>query len=110
MMEKENKVYNVGLDVPAPAIVCDDVHCPFHGGLKLRGRIFTAKVVASKVPKTATVERIRRQYLPKYKRYEKRRSRIRVHSPTCLNIKQGDSVMIAESRPISKTKRFVIVQ
>ena len=101
---------NIGIDVIPPTQSCTDVHCPYHGSLKVRGRIFDAKVIASKVPKTATVERTRRHYLPKYQRFEKRRSRIRVHNPECINAKDGDQVVIMESRPISKTKRFVIVQ
>ena len=106
----ETKTFNIGIDVPVPENKCDDRHCPFHGGLKIRGKTFTAKVVASKVAKTATVERFWKHFLPKYNRYEKRKSRMRVHNPSCLNANEGDSVMIAESRPISKTKRFVIIQ
>ncbi len=101
---------NIGIDVNAPKKECKDLHCPFHGGLKVRGRLMTAKVIASKVSKTATVERSRRQYLQKFQRFERRRSRIRVHNPECIDAKEGDYVTIMESRPISKTKRFVIIQ
>ncbi|MBW3013126.1 30S ribosomal protein S17 [Candidatus Woesearchaeota archaeon] len=103
--------HNLGIDVPVPETECkDDKHCPFHGGLKLRGKIFTATVVASKMTKTATVQRSRQYYLPKYQRYEKRKSKFRVHNPVCINAKEGDEVQIMESRPISKTKRFVIIK
>ncbi|MCK4669733.1 MAG: 30S ribosomal protein S17 [Nanoarchaeota archaeon] len=107
---KEQKVKNIGVDVKAPKKACEDRHCPFHGGLKLRGRILTGTVVAAKVLKTATVERIRKQYLPKYNRFEKRTSKVRVHNPLCINAKEGDVVKLMESRPISKTKRFVIIE
>ncbi|MBW2987248.1 30S ribosomal protein S17 [Candidatus Woesearchaeota archaeon] len=101
---------NIGVEVPQPKTECkDDKHCPFHGGLKLRGKIFKATVVASKMTKTATVQRARRHYLPKYQRYEKRKSKFRVHNPSCINAKEGDEVQIMEARPISKTKRFVII-
>jgi small subunit ribosomal protein S17 len=93
--------HNLGIDVPVPETECkDDKHCPFHGGLKLRGKIFTATVVASKMTKTATVQRSRQYYLSKF----------RVHNPVCINAKEGDEVQIMESRPISKTKRFVIIK
>jgi small subunit ribosomal protein S17 len=101
---------DIGYNVPVPKQGAEDKHCPFYGGLKLRGRTFLATVVASKVPKTATVKLYRRHYLPKYQRFEKRESKIRVHNPTSLNAKDGDEVRIAECRPISKTKRFVIIQ
>ncbi|MBD3259589.1 30S ribosomal protein S17 [Candidatus Woesearchaeota archaeon] len=102
--------HNIGIDAPAPKTECkDDKHCPFHGGFKLRGKMFTATVVASKMNKTATVQKTRQHYLPKYQRYEKRKSKFRVHNPACIEAKEGDEVQIMESRPISKTKRFVII-
>ena len=67
-------------------------------------------VVSSKLPKTATVEREYRHYLPKYERYTQRRKKICVHNPPEINAKEGDRVRIIECRPISKTKRFVIVE
>lgn len=101
---------NIGIQVQQPKEKCDDVHCPFHGRLKLRGNVFVGTVVASKMKKTATIERNIRHYIPKYERYEERTTRIRVHNPLCLDAKEGESVRIAESKPISKTKRFVIVE
>nr|WP_231434482.1 30S ribosomal protein S17 [Candidatus Nanopusillus massiliensis] len=32
-----------------------------------------------------------------------RRSKIKSHIPKCLDIKEGDDVIIGETRPISKT-------
>ncbi|UCD03455.1 MAG: 30S ribosomal protein S17, partial [Candidatus Aenigmatarchaeota archaeon] len=40
---------------------------------------------------------------------ERRKSRIAAHNPPCINAKEDDRVTIAECRPLSKTKAFVIV-
>ncbi len=96
------KTKNIGLNVPVPKAVCKDSHCPFHGSLKARGRIFTGIVVKSSMQKTVTVEWPRLFYLPKYERFEKRKTRVKSHNPECLNAKVGDEVKIMESRPISK--------
>ena len=60
--------------------------------------------------KTAIVEWERKQFLSKYERYEKRRSRVKAHSPSCIGAQDGDIVKIMECRPLSKTKNFVIVE
>ena len=88
---------------------CNDENCPFHGSLKTRGKGFIGTVVSTKMQKTAIVEWGRRHYLRKYERYEKRRSMVKVHNPSCINAKEGDSVKIIECRPLSKTKNFVII-
>jgi small subunit ribosomal protein S17 len=89
---------------------CDDVNCPFHGTLKIRGKKFTGTVTSTKMHKTATVTWDRKQFVKKYDRYEKRRTKIHVHNPECINAKKADKVVIAECRPISKTKSFVIIE
>lgn len=104
------KTKTIGLDVKAPEKKCNDKHCPFHSSLKVHGRMFTAKVIRDVIHKTSRVEFTRLFYLPKYERYERRRTRIRVHVPDCVDVKKGDTVLITETRPISKTKKFVIVE
>ncbi len=89
---------------------CSDKNCPIHGSLKLRGRTFTERVVSAKSHRTATIEIERRHYIPKYERYEKRKTRLQVHNPDCINAKEGDVVKVQECRPISKTKHFVIIK
>lgn len=101
---------NIGINVGIPKKECKDKHCPFHNSLSLRGRIFIGEIKRVNVHKTATVEWGRLYYLPKYERYEKRRTRLRVHKPDCLDVKEGDKVKIIESKPISKTKNFVIIE
>ena len=87
---------------------CNDKNCPIHGSLSVRGRTFNGIVASSKASKSAVVEWGRLYAVPKYERYEKRKTRIMVHNPLCINAKEGDFVEIKECRPLSKTKKFVI--
>ena len=87
---------------------CGDKNCPIHGSIKLRGRVFKGVIVSAKTKKSAIVEWARVKKNKKYERYEKRRTKIQVHNPLCMNAKQGDHVEIKECRPLSKTKKFVI--
>ena len=101
---------DIGIGAKAPKKSCDDRNCPFHGELSVRRKFLDGKVVSAKMMKTVTVERDYLQYLPKYTRYEKRRSRILAHSPPCLEVHEGDRVKVAECRPISKEVAFVVVE
>jgi small subunit ribosomal protein S17 len=92
------------------AETCKDNHCPKHGTVKTHGRAFTVTVLSARAQKTAIVEWERRYYVPKYERYERRKTKINVHNPDCMNAKAGDIVKIIECRPISKTKHFVITE
>lgn len=109
-MGTKAQVRNIGLKVNPPKNVCNDKRCPFHGVLNIRGNIIRGKVVSSRAQKTVVVEREYQHYLPKYERYERRHSRISAHNPECIAAKEGDIVTIAESRPLSKTKSFVVVE
>ncbi|RLI86719.1 MAG: 30S ribosomal protein S17 [Archaeoglobales archaeon] len=100
---------DIGIDVRPPERECEDKNCPFHGDLVVRGQILTGKVIKT-YEKTAVIERELIRYVPKYERYLKKRSKIHAHNPPCINAKPGDRVVIAECRPISKTKSFVIVE
>ncbi len=101
---------DIGLNIPAPSEECDDIYCPFHGTLPVRGQILVGTVVSSKMDNTVVIERQHMKMVPKYQRYEKRRSKIHAHNPPCIGAKIGDIVTIAECRPISKTKSFVVVK
>jgi small subunit ribosomal protein S17 len=106
--EKMDK--GIGINVKTPEGTCDDRHCVFHGDLKIRGRSFVGNVVKSVAQKSAVVQWSRLMFIPKYQRYEKRRSKLQVHNPPCINAKVGDKVRIVETRPISKLKNFIIVE
>jgi small subunit ribosomal protein S17 len=100
----------MSLTFKKPKKSCEDVNCPFHGELSVRGHVLEGVVVTAKMDKTVVVKRDYLQYVPKFMRYERRRSRIPSHSPPCIDAKEGDRVTIAECRPISKTVSFVVVE
>lgn len=89
---------------------CEDKKCPFHGELKTRGAVLIGKIVSNKAKNTAIIERQYLQYIPKYERYERRKTRIPAHVPSCIKIKNGDEVEISECRKLSKTKNFVVTK
>ncbi len=92
------------------ALECKDNNCPFHGNLKVRGRTFAGVIVSAKMRKTASFSLERRVYIRKYQRYEKRRTSLKVHNPDCISATEGNKVVIKECRPLSKTKKFVIIR
>jgi small subunit ribosomal protein S17 len=100
----------IGIQAKNPEKKCNDPHCPHHGSISLRGRIFTGTVTSDRMARTVTVEWPRRSYIPKYERYEKRRSKVKAHNPECINAKQGQKVRVMETRPISKTKKFAVIE
>lgn len=73
-----------------------------------RGRKFVGVVVSAKTPKTVIVRWERIKYNTKYERYEKRFSKVAAHDE--LGAKEGDTVEIMESRPLSKSKRFIVTK
>jgi small subunit ribosomal protein S17 len=101
MAEKKNeKEHSAGMQVPAGN---ERVYA-------VRGNVFEGKVISAKANKTVTVERQLIQYLPKYERYKKIRSRVKAHNPENINAKEGDLVRIGETRRISKTKAFIVLE
>jgi small subunit ribosomal protein S17 len=107
---KKTETRKIGVAVESPKEKCSDIRCPFHGKLSVRGRKLEGTVVSTKMSKTAVIEFDRLYFLPKYERYEKRRTRLKVHNPECISAKDGDIVNIMECRPLSKTKNFVIIR
>lgn len=97
------------LGIRAPQQACDDNKCPFHSGLLVKRELLVGEVLKKDSNRSATVVWSRPFYLPKYERYEQRRSRLRVHNPACINAQVGDHVVVARTRPLSKTKHHVIL-
>ena len=92
-------------------VTCNDPNCPIHGSLKVRGNVFTAKVVSvGKMSRSAVVERTFIKNIKKYERLAKERERLTVHKPDCMDVHIGDIVKIGETKKISKTKSFVIIE
>ena len=96
--------------VEEPKQKCSDRNCPFHGTTKVRGRIFEGVVVKAKMTKTVVVMWERLRYVKKYERYMKMSTTVHAHNPPCIDAKEGDTVMIMETRPISKTKSFAVIK
>lgn len=76
--------------------------------LSTRGRTFVGTVISNRMSKTVTVEWDRKKFVSKYQRYEKRRTRVKAHDPIGMQV--GDVVEIIETRPISKTKNFLVTR
>ncbi|AFH42501.1 30S ribosomal protein S17 [Fervidicoccus fontis] len=109
-MGVKKEVKNPGIPgVSIPEKKCNDPNCPFHGTIKVRGMLITGKVVSDKMDGTVVVVHDYLYYDKKYKRYEKRKSKIHAHVSPCLDVKIGDTVIIGETRPISKTVSFVVL-
>ena len=100
----------IGFNTPEPEADCADENCPFHGSLPVRGQTLEGTVASTKMDKTVIVEREYDVRVPKYDRYMNRRSRVPAHAPPCLELAEGDTVRIAETRPISKTKSHVVIE
>ncbi|MGC8676262.1 MAG: 30S ribosomal protein S17 [Candidatus Micrarchaeia archaeon] len=90
--------------------ICNDPKCPIHGSLKTHGAVLTGKVVSSKAAKTAIVEIPYTRFLYKYERYLRKRSKIPAYNSQCISAKAGDIVKIAETRKLSKTKSFAVIE
>ncbi len=108
---KEGKAKDIGVPVSnLPKLACSDPNCPYHGHLSIRGRIFEGAVISDKMDKGVIVEWNYLMELPKYKRFMRKKSRVPVHNPPCINAHTGNVVRIAECRPLSKTKSFVVIE
>jgi len=92
-------------------ISCADKHCPFHGGLKVRGRSFKGYVI-KKFPRRISIEFERIIYNRKYERQLKKKTKIHARLPDCLKqeIETGDYVEVKECRPLSKIIHFVVIR
>ena len=102
---------DIGLDVLNPPTGdCSDNRCPFHGSLKVRGRIFEGTVRSDKMQGSVVVEWDYVVPVRKYQRYMRRKSRVVAHRPPCVSARHGDVVRIAECRGLSKTKSFVVLE
>ena len=99
---------NIGIPVTPPEKECKDPRCAWHGSLSVRGRVFKGKVRSAKSHNTVIVEWDYHRFIPKYERYQRQKSRVTAYTPPCLRVREGDSVVIAECRPISKEKKWMI--
>ncbi|MBI4019983.1 MAG: 30S ribosomal protein S17 [Candidatus Aenigmarchaeota archaeon] len=101
---------SIGISAKPPGKACDDVKCAWHGRLPIRGKVFEGVVRSTKPRNTAIVEWDYHRFITKYERYQREKSRVNAHNPPCMHAREGERVVIAECRPLSKTKSFVVVQ
>ena len=78
-------------------------------GTEKRTRVVTGKVVSNKMDKTITVLIERREKHPVYGKYMTRSSKIHAHEEN-NQCGIGDTVTIAESRPISRSKTWKLLE
>ncbi|WP_016917436.1 30S ribosomal protein S17 [Rickettsia honei] len=71
-------------------------------------RVLQGVVISSKADKTVTVKVERKFKHPIYKKFVKVSKKYAVHDSE-NKYQEGDKVSIIESRPISKTKTWVVV-
>lgn len=72
-------------------------------------RTLTGKVVSDKMNKSIVVRIERRVKHPVYGKYLSKSSKLKAHDEN-NDCKIGDTVTIAESRPLSKTKSWALVK
>ncbi len=72
-------------------------------------KVFVGKVISDKMDKTVTVAVTRLYKHPLYKKYIKRTTKLKAHDENNA-CKIGDTVKVIESRPLSKTKRWVVLE
>ncbi|MBE0525767.1 MAG: 30S ribosomal protein S17 [Candidatus Thorarchaeota archaeon] len=110
MAETKIKVRNIGIpNVEPPERTCDDIQCPFHGNLSVRGRVMEGLVTSTRMHKTVVFQQDFLSLIKKYSRYERRRSKKLAHLPPCIDVKLGDKVKVIECRPLSKNVSSVVV-
>jgi small subunit ribosomal protein S17 len=78
-------------------------------GAEKRTRVVTGKVVSNKMDKTITVLLERRVKHPVYGKYITRSSKIHAHDEN-NQCAIGDTVTVAETRPISRHKTWKLVE
>ncbi|MEK6820463.1 MAG: 30S ribosomal protein S17 [Nanoarchaeota archaeon] len=90
---------------------CNDVTCPVHGSLRVRGRTFKGYVIR-KFPRRIAIEFERIVRVRKYERYARKKTRLHARLPACMqdDVKVGDYVLVGECRPLSKIIHFVFIK
>ncbi len=91
---------------------CNDKKCYRHAkpAIKVRGERLLGKVVSTKGKNTAVIERDITKKLTKYQRWAKEKSHIAAHNPPCINAQAGDLVTLGETRKLSKTKAWTVLE
>ena len=73
------------------------------------GRTQTGRVVSNKMENTVTVMLERQVKHPLYGKYLRRSSKVKAHDAE-NSCREGDTVVIAECRPLSKSKSWQVIE
>eukprot|EP00877_Chromochloris_zofingiensis_P012080 jgi/Chrzof1/7125/Cz02g12020.t1 len=119
MAEQTERAYqkqlgvNVGFKKPAKKV-------PGKGGLRYYKNVglgfktpreaIEGTVRSTKMNRTIVVRRDYLHYIKKYARYEKRHTNISAHLSPAFRCREGDTVVIGQCRPLSKTVRFNVLR
>ena len=103
---------NIGLPVKESKkkIEENEKNNPFNGTLSIRGKIFEGTVINAKANGTVVIQKESPIYFKKFKRFGRSKNKIHAHVPSNVNVEEGDYVIAAECRPISKSVSFVVVE
>ncbi len=74
-----------------------------------KGKILKGTVVSDKMQKTVVVSVTRYEKHPKYKKFMKISKKFKAHDENNSH-KVGEIVNIRETRPLSKDKRFIVIE
>jgi len=77
--------------------------------MKGRRKRRTGIIVSNKMDKTAVVVSFRMTKHPLYKKYIKKRVRFKAHDAQ-NSCQIGDTVLVQETRPLSKDKRWKVIE
>ncbi len=72
-------------------------------------QVLQGVVVSDKMQKTIVVEIVMRKLHPLYKKYLTRSKKVKAHDET-NDAKIGDTVRVVETRPLSRDKRWRLVE
>ena len=79
------------------------------GAVRGDRKVRTGRVISDKMDKTVVVQVANRRSHPLYKKVMQRRANFKAHDET-NECRIGDLVRIVETRPISKDKRWRVVE
>lgn len=72
-------------------------------------RTLVGRVISDKMDKTVTVQVVRRVKHPVYRKYVSRSKNYKAHDEQNA-CQVDDEVVIEESRPLSRTKRWIVIE
>ena len=103
---------NIGLPISSPKKKSEEgeKNNPFNGSLSIRGKLFEGIVINAKAKNTIVIQKERPIYFSKFKRFGRSKNKIHAHVPSNIDVKEGDYVVAAECKPISKSVSFVVIE